>query len=185
MKYQDLPEERKEQIRDDNRDINFGHEWWDGVYDWAKDTGKEFGLDIEDIYFSGFASQGDGACFTGQLRFKECNESDLPEDVKPIYNTLHQSNSLIKIVNRDAELYVCITHRGNYSHEHCMSFSYDDYASEEVLDLIREKEDDIEEALRDYARWIYARLENENDYLTSDEAVDQALYDEEYDDEDE
>lgn len=185
MKYQDLPEDRKEQIRDDNRDINFGHEWWDGVYDWAKETGKEFGLYIDGIYFSGFASQGDGACFTGRLYFGECDESKLPEDVKPIYDTLHQVNSLIKIMDSNEELFVAIGHRGNYSHEGNMDFSYDDYASEEVLDLLREKEDEIEEALRNYARWIYAMLEAENDYLMSDEAVDEALYDEEYDDEDE
>lgn len=183
MKYQDLPEDRKEQIRDDNRDINLGHDWWDGVYDWAKETGKEFGLYIDSIYFSGFYSQGDGACFTGRLHFVECNESKLPEDVKPIYNTLHQINSLIKLLNSDEALFVAVYHRGNY--EGNMAFSYDDYASEEVLELIREKEDDIEEALRDYARWIYARLEAENDYLSSDEAVDEALYDEEYDDENE
>lgn len=185
MKYQDLSEERKAKIRDDNRDINFGHEWWDGIYDWVKETGEAFGLRIDDIYFSGFYTQGDGACFTGRLYFKECNESDLPEAVKPIYNTLHQINSLIKILDSDGELYVSISHRGNYSHEGNMSFSYDDYGSEEVSDLLREKEDDIEEALRDYARWIYARLEDENEYLSSDEAVDEALYDTEYEDEDE
>lgn len=185
MKYQDLPEERKEQIRDDNRDINLYHEWWDSIYDWAKDTGEEFGLRIEDIYFSGFASQGDGACFTGCLYFKECDESDLPEDVRPIYNRLHQINSLIKILESDEHIYVRITYNGNYTHEYCMSFDYDDYGSESVLDLISEKADDIEKALRDYARWIYARLENVHDYLSSDEAIDEALHDEEYDDEDE
>lgn len=36
------------------------------------------------------------------------------------------------------------------------------------------------EALRDLARWLYRQLEREYDYLTSDEAVDEAILANEY-----
>lgn len=36
-------------------------------------------------------------------------------------------------------------------------------------------EDVLTEAFRDLARWLYARLHEEYDYLTSDEAVDEAI----------
>lgn len=36
------------------------------------------------------------------------------------------------------------------------------------------------EALRDLARWLYRQLEREYDYLTSDEAVDEAIVANEY-----
>lgn len=36
-------------------------------------------------------------------------------------------------------------------------------------------EDDVAEALRDLARWLYGKLEDEYDYLTSDETVDEAI----------
>lgn len=36
-------------------------------------------------------------------------------------------------------------------------------------------EDVLTEAFRDLARWLYARLHEEYDYLTSDEAADEAI----------
>ncbi len=36
-------------------------------------------------------------------------------------------------------------------------------------------EEEVTEALRDLARWLYRRLEEEFDYLNSDEAVDEAI----------
>ena len=36
------------------------------------------------------------------------------------------------------------------------------------------------EVLRDLARWLYRQLEREYDYLTSDEAVDEAIVANEY-----
>ena len=36
-------------------------------------------------------------------------------------------------------------------------------------------EDEISEALRDLARWLYGKLEDEHDYLNSDAVVDEAI----------
>lgn len=44
------------------------YEWWDSVYETAKEDGKERGFEIDDIRFSGFWSQGDGASWTGRVR---------------------------------------------------------------------------------------------------------------------
>ena len=41
-------------------------------------------------------------------------------------------------------------------------------------------EETVTEALRDLARWLYRQLEREYDYLTSDEAVDEAIVANEY-----
>lgn len=43
-------------------------EWWDSVYEQAKEDGKARGFEIDDIRFSGFWSQGDGASWTGRVR---------------------------------------------------------------------------------------------------------------------
>lgn len=188
IKYQDLPEERKEQERQKYREHGLDYDWWEGVYDYAKETAEKFGLCIEDIYFSGFWSQGDGACFTGRLKFKACDERELPEEVRGIYRTLHEVDSLLKIINREDYLYVGITTIGQYSHEHTMRFDFYNegrWSNESSADIADAREDDIHEALRDYARWIYRTLEKEYEYLTSDEAIDELLHYEEYENEQE
>ena len=47
-------------------------------------------------------------------------------------------------------------------------------------DMTADAEDVITEALRDLARWLYRQLEREYEYLTSDEAVDDAITANEY-----
>ena len=187
IKYQDLPEDRKEQEREKYREHGLGYDWWDGVYDYAKETAEKFGLDIDDISFSGFWSQGDGASYTGNLFFKECDASELPEDVRDVYRTLHEVNSLIKIAHSKEYLFAQITRDASmYAHEGSMQFDFAEGVTEEcACDILDAREKDITEALRDYARWIYRTLEKEYEYLTSDEAIDELLHYEEYENEQE
>ena len=187
IKYQDLSEERKEQERQHYREYGLQYDWWAGVHDYAHDTAAKFGLDIDDIFFSGFCSQGDGASYTGCIKFKPCDASELPAEVQDIYETLHEIDSLIKILNSDECIYVDITRNGgSYYHELSMRFSWDEYAWDDAggLDaLIASKEREVYEALCNYARWIYSILEEEYEHLTSDETIDEQLHDTEYDDE--
>ncbi len=46
--------------------------------------------------------------------------------------------------------------------------------------MTADAEDIVTEALRDLARWLYRQLEREYEYLTSDEAVDEAIAANEY-----
>jgi len=69
--YDELSDDAKEKARDWYRGGAFDFEWWfDAVYD-AKQIGALMGIDIDEVYFSGFWSQGDGACFTGEYRYKK------------------------------------------------------------------------------------------------------------------
>lgn len=47
-------------------------------------------------------------------------------------------------------------------------------------DMTADAEEMVIEALRDLTRWLYRHLEREYDYLTSDEAVDEAITANEY-----
>lgn len=187
IKYQDLPEERKEQERQKYREHGLDYDWWEGVYNDAKETAEEFGLCIEDINFSGFWSQGDGVCYKGGISFEPCDESELPEEVRGVYQTLHEVDSLMKIINREHYLYAQITTSGTYCHKHSMRFDFynEGGLSNESSAVVKAREKDICEALRDYARWIYRTLEKEYEYLTSDECIDEQLHDEEYENEQE
>lgn len=187
IKYQDLPEERKERERQNYREHGLGYDWWEGVYDYTKETAGKFGLAIEDIFFSGFWSQGDGASYTGNLFFKECDASELPEEVRDVYRTLHEVNSLIKIAHSKEYLFAQITRDASmYTHEGSMQFDFaEDVTEEYACEILDAREKGITEALRDYARWIYRTLEKEYEYLTSDEAIDELLHGEEYENEQE
>ena len=44
-----------------------------------------------------------------------------------------------------------------------------------LREMTADAEDEIGEALRDLARWLYRQLEREFDYLNSDEAVDEVI----------
>lgn len=188
IKYQDLSEERKEQERQHYREYGLRYDWWAGIYDYAHDTAAKFGLDIDDIFFSGFCSQGDGASYTGTIKFKACDASELPEGVRGVYQTLHEIDSLIKILNSDECIYMDVYRDASmYSHEGSMRFSWDQYVWDDaggLNALIYSREEEVCEALRDYARWIYRTLEEEYEHLTLDETIDEQLHDEEYDDED-
>jgi hypothetical protein len=42
-------------------------DWYEEIYARAKEDGPERGFNIDEIQFSGFHSQGDGASWTGTL----------------------------------------------------------------------------------------------------------------------
>jgi len=47
------------------------YEWWDSEFQIAEEEGKKLGFDINDIRFSGFWSQGDGASWDGRINIPE------------------------------------------------------------------------------------------------------------------
>ncbi len=80
-KYDELQGRAKEKAAEKLREWATDHEWWDGVYDLAKEDGEQRGFEIDDIRFSGFWSQGDGASWTGTVDVKQFIEYmlDQPE----------------------------------------------------------------------------------------------------------
>jgi hypothetical protein len=70
-----------------------------------------------------------------------------------------------------------IKHRGHYYHSRCMDVDVDygdiSWTHDAPANMITQ-------AIRDFADWIYKRLEAEWDYLTSDEAVDESIKANEY-----
>lgn len=67
-----------------------------------------------------------------------------------------------------------VTHRGNYYHTFAMAVSVQ-RDSAAAVEIIGDAESIVTDALRDLANWLYRQLEQEYDYLTSHEAVDETL----------
>ncbi len=173
--FDELTEEAQEKAIENLHDINTGHEWWDFVYEDSKEIAKLFGLDIEKIYFSGFSSQGDGACVEGSYYYKKGGLKAV-KDYAPKDEELHQ---IVKDIQKAQKPFLYsysakIKQRGFYMHSGCTQFGCDyEYGN-------WEHEDDIEEALREFMDWIYSRLEKEYEYLTSKEAIKETIIANEY-----
>lgn len=168
------PESREKALEKLRVDYPYG-DWWDGVYEDAKEIGKLMGFDIDRIYFSGFWSQGDGACFEGSLGYaKGC--------LKKVKEHAPQDEELHKLAERWQDIqrryfYQIsgqVSQRGHYSHSGCTHFSIDfgewngmsTYSTE-----YDSAEDDVKQIVREFMDWIYKRLEEEYWFLVSDEQV--------------
>ena len=176
----ELSEDAKEKARDWYREGGIFEEWHEGVYEDAKTIGELMGIDIDQIYFSGFSSQGDGACFTGDYRYKKGSLKAVKE-YAPVDSDLHAiALELYKVQRRERyNVSAQVAHRGHYYHELCTAIDIDapEIVSEDVFNNI---EEDITKALRSFMRWIYARLGSEYDYLMSDESIDENIKANEY-----
>lgn len=169
--------------------------WWEGTYEFFMDPEsdeRKQGFNIEKINFSGFSSQGDGACWQGKVR--------LPEFIKHFYVEPEQQGireaMLALIFNGDMEPTVRIGSNGNhYCHSYTMtlhddpvlynSMGDDEYISKydgvfngahvpQLMVLVEPEIGALGETVLTEARAIadkiYKALEEEYDYLSSEEA---------------
>ena len=164
------------------RYINVEHNnWWDCVEsDFIEDM-KAVGIYVDRIYFSGFWSQGDGACFVGSL-----------DNALTYLNHHHvdQFPMLRKLVEMGGSVWATSEHRGRYYHSSSVSINaeceafwqcanpkselqeaviqrWDGMVDKEIVDF----EAALAEQWRTYMNDLYTKLEEEHDYLTSDDGV--------------
>jgi hypothetical protein len=130
------------------------------------------------IYWSGFSSQGDGACFEGRYAYApgsvKAVKAYAPED-KELHSIAQQLQEAQK--RQFYSLVAQCKHRGHYYHSGCMDVVVED--SREI-DVSAEAEDAVTEALRSFADWVYDQLQAEYEYQTSDEAVEESIKANEY-----
>ena len=181
--YKELSEQAKEKARDWYRDGNLDYDWWESVYEDAKTIGAFLGWTIDDIYFSGFSSQGDGACFEGhwsldtvslkKLQAHAPSDKDLHKigaDFQELVSLNQHRRKLARLEGVE-DVYEApsgsVKQSGHYSHKGCTDFSVDnmDPASEDTLIEIS----------RDFMDWIYDQLEKEHDWLQADEQVAESI----------
>lgn len=141
---------------------------------------KDLGIAVVTMYFSGFWSQGDGASFKGRI------------DDLALFIQKHniEAPTILSLLSEDS---IAASFRssvsGHYSHSGCMSFEHElqftgpDYdepllqAAATIKNDLAEKEwdklvSDLAPGIfRGYANELYRSLEQEYEYLTSDEQV--------------
>lgn len=127
------------------------------------------------IFYSGFWSQGDGACFEGSYRYAKGANKKIrqraPQDVE-----LHRIADVLLTMQKHSryDLTAQMKHRGYYYHSGCMSIDVEGSGAEMY-------EDALAQTMRDFADWIYKRLEEEYNFANSSEQVDESLRANDYD----
>lgn len=172
--FDELSDGAKEKARDWWREAALHDAWWEGVFDDAKTIAALFGLDIERVFFSGFSSQGDGACFEGDYRYKKGGLAAV-KAYAPLDTELHRIVKALQETQRRAfyKLTATAKHRGHYNHSGCMAI--DAYHVDDQWRDIDSLAEGIKESMRDFADWIYRQLEREYEYQNSDEQVDDII----------
>lgn len=199
MKFSELPERVKQKLRDKHTGEGYlDYEWWDFIYEGAIRMGKLIGIEIGErwektvsgklvtspaIYFSGFSHQGSFCSYDGSYSHKpdavqtvtdETNDEELIR--------IAQELVLLQVTRRlqgKGEFSAKMEDRNSSTSVDITSYDLDGNNDGDIDDI----EDDVQKLMRDFGEWIYDQLESQNDYLYSDECVDEALssQDEEYD----
>jgi hypothetical protein len=154
----------------------------------ACDIAELFGLDIRlnrvvkmdksvsyesSIYYFGFGAQGDGACFTGKYEYKKgalkAVKEHAPQD-KELYRIVL---GLQELQRKNFYRVVCtMTPRGRYYHSGCMNVDCENYFDSYIPVV---EEDSFVELMRDFANWIYNRLEDEYHYENLDTTISEVI----------
>ena len=181
-KFDELEESAKDRALDKLYDINTnGDFWYECTIDDAKEIGKLIGIDITNIYFSGFSSQGDGACFEGHYSYQKGGYKAL-KDYAPQDTELHRIALELQTLQRKRfyKVLCSVKHSGHYSHKYCTEIKvYNSQYESEWVDAKTKEE--FSEVLRDFMEWIYLQLKKEYEYQTSKEAIIEAINANEYD----
>lgn len=180
-----LDKSRQDALLDEHRNANVGFDerWWQGVHDQVREEMQEIGVHVNQLYFSGFWSQGDGAAIEGYV-----------DDWFKVFTHLKDPHAKARARLANTEGWgFRVNSTGSYCHSGTLQATYSIPEDSNPFDQ-------YEDPLRHYAWRIanphvpsgleievlekqllrlfiegsddaYERLEKEYDYLTSDEVV--------------
>jgi len=194
--FSELSEKAKQKAREEYTSGDYpGYDWWDNVYEDAIRMAKIIGVTFDNktvnlvsgktrydpmIYFFGFGSQSDGACFAGGYCFnpscvKEMNAETDDVELIRIATELYTMQLARRLLGLEHFTATIATH-GRYSHSGTIEVNVNsEDENDEHSQIGNDLEDAVTQLMRDFADWIYKQLEAENDYLYSDEYVDEEL----------
>lgn len=130
------------------------------------------------IYYSGFWSQGDGACCEGDWFARNFKGADLKAEY-PKDEALHSiADEFAAVVAKYPDACFTVKHRGHYSHSGCTEFDFD-YSGNDSEEFHERNgaADDLKQAARNFMDWIYQRLEEEYEYQCGEEQAREYLTD--------
>ncbi len=193
----ELPKNVQTRVLEKYRALPVHEDWFQSTYEWADQAAQILGIAINRkriskhfvdttpaIYFTGFASQGDGACFEGHFS----SPGDSAQITRNIARFSPSDVDLLNIAKRIQHLLLCtddqltatLTHCGG-SHTYPMMIDVGAELTFETDDTItaisapNSIETELRDVLHHFMNWIYRQLEQEFEHLTSDNQVFKAI----------
>lgn len=188
--FNELDERAQERARDWYRQASADDDWHVTVFEDFERVCEILGVELATqsirlngggtrqkpcIWYSGFSSQGDGACFEGSYSYRKGAAREIRTYAPRDERLAGIADQLQRIQRKNLyALEARMTHHGRYYHEHSMAVSVE-RASDTCQPPTRDAEEIVAEALRDLARWLYRQLEQEYEYQISNEVVDESF----------
>lgn len=189
-KYEELSDSAKERAREWYLEGGLCYDWWDFCYEDFCRVAEILGIDLSqkavplmngkcryepEIYFTGFYCQGSGSSFVGTYRYAKGAVGKIKE-YAPKDEELHSIAYGLQEVQR----------RHFYRLVADITSVRDYYIRVEVYDPddryrdIGGAEDEVRTLMNDFNDWMFKRLQDEYEYLTSDEEVAESIIVNEY-----
>lgn len=188
--YDELSPAAQEMARDWWRKANSesGETFWSEsvIDDFCKLAGfLGWSVDSKRVYWSGFWSQGDGACFEGDFDSRNIDLAGLEQYAPAGPDALNAEiggiGARIKAACDGRLVQGHSKHNDRYCHSRSIDLDFwscDDNGEEESLpDGARES---LEEETRDLCDWLYAALEREYEWMMADEQIAETIRANEY-----
>ena len=187
-KFDELSDAAKGRARNWYREASAG-DTPDGTRDDAVSVGELMGIEIERRHWTnshGFKGsspvisycaghvQSDGAAFAGRYRYRK-GAAKAVRDYAPRDAELHQIAQALQAIQ--ARNFYQLTARISEGRDMDINVDVNRY---DGATMTPDAEDEIAEAMRDFAHWIYKQVLAEFDYQASDEAVDESITANEY-----
>lgn len=159
--FEELSEKVQENLIQDNRDHETEHDdWFEPITEGFEEDMKNAGFDDITIGFTGFWSQGDGACFYGKVT-----------DSQKLIETLKEEGYIEKELNipaiDDLSIRIIKTSR-HYEHANTIVADLDGPDNEYDYSHL---EDTITKWARDKSNGLYETLEQYHEEITSNDYV--------------
>jgi hypothetical protein len=181
-KFDELPSDKaKEAAREWFRRSSDGdNDFAECVIDDAKQCAAILGIEIDEVYWCGFNSQGDGASFEGSYSYAKGAPKAIRKHAPQDTELARIADALQDIQRKYAyKLAASISQDGRYRHSGTMRVSVE--ADSATYQGVRGDADEgVRQAMRDFADWIYDQLERGYEWTYADEQVDENLRANEY-----
>jgi len=192
-KFDELSDEAKERAREWWHEASSGDEIHEFIYDDAVACGAILGIEFSQkpirlmngntrydptIYYTGFSSQGDGACFEGTYSYAKACAKKIRQHA-PNDRELHRIADALQELQSHCgyRLDASMSHRGHYHNSGCMDVDVG-HPRDALCNGVYA--DQLTQLMRDFADWIYAALQAEYEYRNSNEQVDESIRINEY-----
>ena len=184
--YDEWDKDTQETIREKHQYINTEyHDWWEWtIEDFKTNMLEKYWCTVDDVQFTWFYSQWDGASFTWFIDVDKWAKERLKGFDLKMFNEVREK--LLLEEWEDSIDSVEIT-RGTsrYVHENTCNvdisnFTYCDNLTQRDEEVLEELRKDIEEWRVEMCHDLYRKLEEEQDYLMSEECLSETFEANEY-----